>query len=130
MQTLVLTHILTVLYSGPLNAGSMLMRSSPSSLRLLSTVREYGLAHPKLNEQECIREVVAANENGEGNRTHFIPQRRINAYPEEIGCFDQEQLPWQQRDFVIHFAGAWAYLREDKDPTGTLMRKYVEKIFE
>jgi len=58
------------------------------------------------------------------NHRHvFIPQAAINAFPEEIKCWDEQQQPWQHGFFVIHFAGAWAHVKEE-DPTGLLMRKY------
>jgi mannan polymerase II complex MNN10 subunit len=59
----------------------------------------------------------------------YIPQYKINAFPKEIQCYDEESRAWKRGDFVIHFAGAWAHLKMD-DPTGFLMRKYQEEIIE
>ncbi|EAW25564.1 uncharacterized protein NFIA_043830 [Aspergillus fischeri NRRL 181] len=56
-----------------------------------------------------------------------IPQWRINAFPEEIGCYDSHKKKWEKGMFVIHFAGAWAHVVEE-DPTGHLMRKYESQI--
>ena len=60
------------------------------------------------------------------DRFLVIPQWRINAFPEEIHCWDQRDEPqrgWEHGSFVIHFAGAWAHVKEE-DPTGFLMKKY------
>ncbi|KAF2472075.1 uncharacterized protein BDR25DRAFT_324581 [Lindgomyces ingoldianus] len=56
-----------------------------------------------------------------------ISQYKINAFPEEILCNDNLSKSWQKAMFVIHFAGAWAHVKE-KDPTGFLMRKYEREI--
>lgn len=60
------------------------------------------------------------------DRFIVIPQWRINAFPEEIRCWDvrdPEPRQWERGMFVLHFAGAWAYIH-DEDPTGGLMKKY------
>jgi mannan polymerase II complex MNN10 subunit len=58
----------------------------------------------------------------------MIPQHAINAFPEEIRCWDQRyKKPFEQGMFFIHFAGAWAHVKED-DPTGFLMQKYQHQI--
>jgi mannan polymerase II complex MNN10 subunit len=56
-----------------------------------------------------------------------IPQWKINAFPEEIHCFDKSEKGWEHGTFVIHFAGAWAHVPGD-DPTGDLMTKYESQI--
>lgn len=57
----------------------------------------------------------------------FIPQWKINAFPEEIHCYDEHKRKWDQSMLLVHFAGAWAYVKE-KDPTGVLMKKYEKFI--
>ena len=60
----------------------------------------------------------------------MIPQWRINAFPEEIKCWDERDSPkrgWEKGSFVIHFAGAWAHMKRE-DPTGYLMEKYAKDI--
>lgn len=56
-----------------------------------------------------------------------IPQWKINAFPEEIGCYDTHKKKWVKGMFVVHFAGAWAHIKSE-DPTGHLMRKYEPEI--
>jgi mannan polymerase II complex MNN10 subunit len=56
-----------------------------------------------------------------------IPQWTINAFPEEIGCYDTHKMKWAKGMFVVHFAGAWAHVIGE-DPTGHLMRKYEPEI--
>jgi len=110
-----------------LNAGSMLMRARPSTLDFLNRVRSYGDSHKDLSEQDCIRDLVNNNENGEKEQTLWIPQWKINAFPDEIKCWDDAKKGWERGTFVVHFAGAWAHIKAD-DPTGVLMRKYSKQI--
>jgi len=105
----------------------MLVRSRPSSLAFLNRVRQYGDKNPKLNEQECIRDVINNNKNGEQDQALWIPQWKINAFPEEIKCWDKHGRGWERGTFVVHFAGAWAHVKVE-DPTGFLMRKYEKQI--
>ena len=57
----------------------------------------------------------------------FIKQWETNGFPEEIKCYDQDNRPWEPGMFVVHFAGAWAHVKEE-DPTGLLMRKYSQYV--
>ena len=117
----------TAISSFQLNAGSMLVRSRPSSLAFLNRVRKYGDENPKLSEQDCIRDVINNNKNRENDQALWIPQWKINAFPEEIKCWDKHGKGWERGMFVVHFAGAWAHVKEE-DPTGFLMRKYEKQI--
>ena len=60
-------------------------------------------------------------------RTTRVPQWKLNAFPQEIACFDEDKKKWKPGMFVIHFAGAWAHVGGE-DPTGKLMRKYQDEI--
>ncbi|OZJ01381.1 hypothetical protein BZG36_05721 [Bifiguratus adelaidae] len=111
----------------PLNAGSMLMRAHPRTLEFISRVRAYGDANPDLSEQDCIRDLINLNAHNEDRHTLFIPQWKINAFPDEIRCWDEYQKGWEWGSFVLHFAGAWAHVKQD-DPVGFLMRKYESQI--
>jgi len=51
----------------------------------------------------------------------------MNAFPEEIKCFDKYEKGWQRGMFLIHFAGAWAHVKGD-DPTGQMFHKYAPQI--
>jgi mannan polymerase II complex MNN10 subunit len=101
----------------------MLMRAHPRTQEFLNIVRAYSDAHPHLSEQDCIEELIDSNQHDEDRRILMIPQWKINAFPEEIHCWDKSGKGWEPGIFVIHFAGAWAHVKED-DPTGLLMRKY------
>jgi len=110
-----------------LNAGSMLVRSRPSALDFLNIVRAYGDAHSGVNEQDCIRDVINQNSNHVADQALWIPQWKLNAFPEEIRCWDEDQKGWEKGLFVVHFAGAWAHVKEE-DPAGFLMNKYAKEI--
>ena len=105
----------------------MLVRSSPSALDFLNRVRTYGDKHLELSEQECIRDVINMNADGEKEQAKWIPQRTINAFPKEIRCWDEPNGAWTRGTFVIHFAGAWWWIKKE-DPTGHLMRRYEQQI--
>jgi mannan polymerase II complex MNN10 subunit len=105
----------------------MLVRSRPSALEFLNRVRTYGDAHTDLCEQDCIKDVININAHGEANQALWIPQWKINAFPEEIKCWDKSGKAWERGMFVVHFAGAWAHITEE-DPRGFLMRKYERQI--
>lgn len=57
----------------------------------------------------------------------MVPQWKLNAFPEEIPCYDQDQKKFESGIFMLHFAGAWAHVKEE-DPTGYLMKKYEQEI--
>lgn len=109
-----------------LNAGSFLTRGHERSIKFFDAVRAYHEANAtyqhQMSEQDCMRDLLY-NSDQWFRRRIFMPQHAINAFPEEIKCWDSYQKPWQRGTFVIHFAGAWAHVHED-DPTGLLMRKY------
>ena len=89
-----------------LNAGSMLVRSRPSALDFMNRVRVYGDEHRDLSEQDCIRDIVNRDADGEKEQTLWIPQYKINAFPEEIRCWDKYDKGWERGVFLVHFAGA------------------------
>ena len=108
----------------PLNAGSMIMRSSPLLTNLISSVRQCGRDHPDKNEQDCIKDILYKTELGKKHAL-WVPQDEINAFSPEIPCYDEGGSGWRVGRFVVHFAGAWAHLHGYKDVTGMLMRKYA-----
>lgn len=114
----------------------MFVRSKHSSLALFDRARAYLDGHPKLSEQECIRDVIkqdrADSDNGKDiswsdEHIKFIPQSRANAYPEEIRCTEVADRPWIAGDFLVHFPGARFHV-EGRDPKGQLMRKYSKFV--
>src|SRR5690242_17016947 len=113
--------------SFPLNAGSMLMRPTQNLKNFIAKTTECGLAHTDRNEQDCIRDLLAANVGGVADRAYYIPQWKINAFPQEIACFDKYKRGWQVGDFVVHFAGAWAHVKGDV-AYGQMMKKYAPFI--
>ncbi|KAK3081174.1 hypothetical protein LTS18_009429 [Coniosporium uncinatum] len=141
-----------------LNAGSMLFRARPSTLRLLSRVRAYGRRYPDISEQDCLRDIalghssqaseIARAQNNvvashdvddddveqpletphrQDKSVLFLKQNTMNAFPEEITCYEKGGGPWRKGMFAVHFAGAWAYVGGD-DPYGTLFRKYEGEV--
>ncbi|KAF2187060.1 glycosyltransferase family 34 protein [Zopfia rhizophila CBS 207.26] len=122
-------HLLTHDCNG-LNAGSFIVRGKSRSIKLFDDVR--ALYDSKKAEGEQYSEqdsMVHLLKNDKRTAKHAlrVPQIKLNAFPEEIRCFDEEQRGWEPGTFVIHFAGAWAHVKGD-DPTGQLMRKYQDHI--
>jgi len=113
-----------------LNAGSFLVRAHPRSLEFVDLVRQAYLRNAQ-SEQDCMRDVLfPANDapSAYAGRFAMMPQKSVNAFPEEIECWEKnaegmEVGKWERGDFVVHFAGAWAWVKE-KDATGVLMQKY------
>ena len=102
-----------------------------------------GEKNTKISDQEAFLEVIDWEEMSQypfsqtsrvesGNQAAkkpvvMIPQYKINAYPEEISCYDEHKRKWEPGMFVMHFAGAWAYIKE-KDAYGWMMRKYEGRV--
>jgi mannan polymerase II complex MNN10 subunit len=125
----------------------MLARSSPGTLAFFSATRAYHDTHKDLSEQDCIAELINAAQKPEldtaesqqlQKQVRFVPQHRMNAFPEEIRCWEdgfkwsrdgkeRRNGMWKRGDFAVHFAGAWAHVHEN-DPTGLLMRKYEMSV--
>ena len=81
-----------------------------------------------LNDQEALRDFLASRVPLSEHALR-IPQAAINAFPHEISCYEDGLSGlWRRGMFVVHFAGAWAHLRGEEDPTGVLMRKYGSQI--
>jgi len=119
--------------SNQLNAGSFLARSSNNVIKFFDNVRrihdeEQSKGESK-SEQDCMLQHLRSGAPGTSvpDRILYIPQWKLNAFPEEIGCFDDHSGKWERGNFVLHFAGAWAHVKED-DPTGFLMKKYEGQI--
>lgn len=118
-------------YSFELNAGSFITRATPRSHKFFQRSIDYHEANNKdedqLSEQDCMRDVMFGSPSMK-DQFIMLPQHSINAFPEEIGCFDSRyEKHYEPGMFFIHFAGAWAHVREE-DPTGFLMRKYEPEI--
>jgi len=107
----------------PLNAGSMLLRSTPRLMTYINKIRSCGDSKERISEQDCLRDQIKDDNLIEKGRVVMAPQWEFNAFPEEIGCFDKHKRKWQRGMFIIHFAGAWAHVKGE-DPTGQMMRKY------
>jgi mannan polymerase II complex MNN10 subunit len=118
---------LTTAPSNDFNAGSMLVRSTPSSLAFLHKVRAYHDGQESdtsdgPHEQESMKRLLHSNP-ADMARVVFLPQSKLNSFPEEINCYDEHGTPWQEGDLMVHFAGAWAHV-QGEDPTGQLMDQY------
>jgi mannan polymerase II complex MNN10 subunit len=117
-------------YSFPLNTGSVIFRATPWMLEFFQAAWKCGTEHedPKPSEQDCMRDLILNNTIRAGEKTVAVQQWKLNAFPEEIKCYDKDQKPWARGMFVVHFAGAWAHLKDSKDPVGDLMQKYSPQI--
>lgn len=113
-----------------LNAGSFIFRGHERSLQLIQMATELSKVmkdegHGTL-EQGAIVKLLNDDEAMRAS-TIVVPQQKLNAFPQEIACYDPVSSAWKDGDFVIHFAGAWAHVKGD-DPTGQLMKKYEPHI--
>jgi mannan polymerase II complex MNN10 subunit len=79
-----------------------------------------------LNDQEAMRDFLKSDSSLVKHALR-VPQWKFNTFPEEIGCYDESKVKWARGMLVVHFAGAWAHVKE-KDPTGFLMKKYESEI--
>lgn len=113
-----------------LNLGSYIFRGHDRSLKFIEDAwalhaeaksKDIGMSEQDAMVKLMKEDPVAAE------RARVVPQWKLNAFPEEIACFDESQKVWQHGTFVIHFAGAWAHVKGE-DPTGYLMRKYEGQI--
>ncbi|KAJ5319369.1 uncharacterized protein N7506_012073 [Penicillium brevicompactum] len=114
-----------------LNDGSFIARSSARSIEFLNGVRalhdrEEVLGGVSLSDQDSMARFLKTKDPLVQHAMR-IPQWTINAFPEEIGCYDTHKRKWEKGMFVIHFAGAWAHV-SGEDPTGQLMKKYEGDI--
>lgn len=81
----------------------------------------------QLSEQDCMRDVLFKTSFLDG-KFIMLPQHLINAFPEEIKCWDQRfNKHFEPGMFLIHFAGAFAHVKGE-DPTGFLMKKYQSQV--
>ncbi|KAE9974865.1 hypothetical protein EG327_008643 [Venturia inaequalis] len=113
-----------------LNAGSFLTRASPRSHTFINRVIDYHSANAtrehQLSEQDCMRDILFQSSFME-DQFVMVPQWKLNAFPEEIPCYDKDERKFERGIFMLHFAGAWAHV-EGEDPTGFLMKKYERDI--
>jgi len=58
-----------------------------------------------MSEQDIFRtELERMGEFGDGNKhLLMVPQYKLNAYPDEIGCREDRSRPWKEGDWIIHF---------------------------
>lgn len=74
------------------------------------------------------QEFIKTNTHGTADKSVTVLQWKMNAFPKEIKCYDgRDPIPWKPGMFLVHFAGAWAHVKEE-DPTGVLMRRYFPYI--
>jgi mannan polymerase II complex MNN10 subunit len=113
-----------------LNAGSYLVRGHNRSMdffRKAWAIDDEAQAKDEhMSDQDAIVKLLKTDQEA-ADRVHIVQQTKMNAFPEEIACFDEARQPWKHGMFVVHFAGAWAHVKGD-DPTGQLMKKYEEEI--
>ena len=112
-----------------LNLGSFVVRAHERSMNFIrDAIRLHDEAKKKeenMSEQDAMVQLMKEDKNKD--RFSVVPQWKLNAFPEEIPCYDDSKKKWEHGTFIIHFAGAWAHVKGD-DPTGQLMRKYEHEI--
>jgi mannan polymerase II complex MNN10 subunit len=108
------------------NAGSFLVRGHERSLKFLRDSwkihDDARKADKHMSEQDSTVKLMK-EDAASAARVHVVPQWKLNAFPQEIACFDQDEKVWEHGMFILHFAGAWAHVK-GADPTGQLMKKY------
>jgi mannan polymerase II complex MNN10 subunit len=113
-----------------LNAGSFVFRGHERSLKLIHdsyAMHDEAKKEDKhLSEQDTTVKLLKENQ-AIAETAHRVPQWKLNAFPQEIACYDDSRRVWEHGMFVLHFAGAWAHVKGD-DPTGQLMQKYQREI--
>jgi mannan polymerase II complex MNN10 subunit len=112
------------------NAGSFLLRGHERSLKLIhDSFAIHDEAEKKdkhMSEQDATVQLLK-EDKAMADTVHKVPQWKLNAFPQEIACFDESGQVWKHGTFVLHFAGAWAHVKGE-DPTGQLMKKYEHEI--
>jgi mannan polymerase II complex MNN10 subunit len=114
-----------------LNTGSYIVRGHERSIKLFDNsgmIWDREAQNDKhLSDQDALG-MLFKDDAASARRTVKVPQSKLNAFPQEIACFDNdENKVWEHGFFVLHFAGAWAHVKGD-DPTGYLMRKYQHEV--
>lgn len=108
------------------------MRSTPWVLRLLQKAWECGGTEAEpgrhFSEQDCLLKLIQENVLHARKKSVIVRQWKMNAFPKEIPCYDDDKTRWEKGMFVVHFAVAWAHVKDTDDPTGDLMRKYAEYV--
>lgn len=94
--------------------------------RTLSFHSEQKALGTTLSDQDCMRDLIAADTLGAKSKTIIVPQKVMNAFPEEIKCYD-ESGPWKKGWFLLHFAGAWAWV-EGENPLGRMFERYEHEV--
>lgn len=112
------------------NGGSFIVRAHERSLKFLHDSRDIHdrakEADIQMSEQDSIVKLLKEDKQAQAS-THIMPQWKLNAFPQEIACFDDSRQVWEHGTFVLHFAGAWAHVKGE-DPTGQLMKKYEHEV--
>lgn len=112
------------------NSGSFLVRGHERSLKLIRdsfAIHDEAKKEDKhMSEQDATVQLLK-DDKAMAETVHQVPQWKLNAFPQEIACFDDSGQAWEHGTFIIHFAGAWAHVKGE-DPTGKLMRKYEHEI--
>ena len=109
-----------------LNLGSFITRAHDRSLEFFRRALElHDDPQKSYSEQDAMVQLL--KEKPYMDRKVVAPQSKLNAYPDDIPCFEDADGEWKPGYFVIHFAGAWAHV-QGEDPTGQLMKKYEDKI--
>jgi mannan polymerase II complex MNN10 subunit len=110
----------------------MLFRSNPRVSAFLTRAlacRDEGLPDKdNPNEQHCFNHLLKENQYGEAERVVFAPQWTMNAYPEEMPCYDEFKRKWEPGMFVVHFAGAWVWITNVTDAKGELFNRYHRRV--
>ncbi|KAF1833029.1 hypothetical protein BDW02DRAFT_640353 [Decorospora gaudefroyi] len=112
-----------------LNLGSFIVRGHERSLDMLHDAwavhDEAKTKEVNMSEQDALVKLMKGDKYT--GKFHVVPQHKLNAFPEEIPCYQEGEKVWEHGAFILHFAGAWAHVKSD-DPTGGLMKKYESEI--
>ncbi|KAF1994257.1 glycosyltransferase family 34 protein [Amniculicola lignicola CBS 123094] len=112
LKTRLVRHLRRV--SNGLNTGSYIIHDEAKKL------------DKQMSEQDAMVRLMK-DEPAELARTIQVPQWKLNAFPQEIACFDESRQVWEPGMFMVHVAGARAHVKGE-DPTGQLMKIYERMI--
>ena len=110
-----------------LNLGSFAVRAHERSLEFLHRALDLHKTDEGHNYSEQDALVRVMKEEPYSDRFIHAPQSKLNAFPEEIKCYEDNSGQWEPGKFILHFAGAWAHVKGE-DPTGQLMKKYKDDV--
>jgi hypothetical protein len=92
-------------HSNEFNTGVLFFRNSSWTRSFLESVWELRTTKD-LHEQAAMKRILQNTGEMDSKNKHFlkIPQYKFNIYPPEHACREDDERPWTDGDWIIHFA--------------------------